>query len=72
MSPWGRWYLESFAYNPGWFEPFEGWRMSWGLEHVIKTWAPIGSPLWNKIADHLDRLACELQHTNFLIKINKV
>jgi hypothetical protein len=63
MSPWGKFYLNHFAYNPGWWEPFESWRMNWMIDYVTSNFAPVGSYIWNKIERHLDKLSFELCHS---------
>jgi hypothetical protein len=66
MSPWGKFYLENFAYRPGWWEPFESWRMFCGvLNHMIDTYGPIDSFRWMKVSRHLDKLEIELRHSDF-------
>ncbi len=61
MSPYGRYYLSLATYRPGWREPFEGWRMSWYIEHISRTWAPTGTGRWSSVAKHLDAIASHLR-----------
>lgn len=65
MSPWGKFYLEHFAYNPGWWEPFESWRMNWMIRHVSDTWFSVGTIGFERIAQHLDALTYQLQHSSW-------
>lgn len=62
MSPWGKMYLESVEYNPGWWDPFGSWRMygrSGLLEHVIEAYR---GARWSQVSYHLDQVEKELRN----------
>jgi len=52
MSPWGKYYLENFSYNPDWFQPFGSWRMHWMLGYIREKYG-----FKRKIERHLDILS---------------